>query len=73
VLRDVVVQLEGDGRLVAFGAAPGIVGEVLKLDVAGGGQSVALSVEVLESAPVIVDGDLRHRVQLSVVEASALS
>jgi hypothetical protein len=73
VLRDVVVQLERDGGLVAFGSAPGIVGEVLKLDVAGGGQSVALDVEVIESKPVIIEGDVMHRVELAVVDASALS
>ncbi len=73
VLRDVVVQLERDGGLVTFGSAPGVVGEVLKLDVAGGGQSVALDVEVTESKPVIVEGDVMHRVQLAVVDASRLS
>ena len=68
VLRDVVVQLQDDGRLVAFGTAAGVVGEVMRLDLSGGGDSVALDVEVLESRPVLLGGSVRHRVQLEVIE-----
>jgi hypothetical protein len=68
VMRDVVLQVQDDGRLVAFGGAAGVVGEVLRLDVSGGGDSLALDVEVLESRPVILGGTVRHRVQLEVIE-----
>jgi hypothetical protein len=67
-MRDVVLQVQDDGRLVAFGGAAGVVGEVLRLDVSGGGDSLALDVEVLESRPVILGGTVRHRVQLEVIE-----
>jgi hypothetical protein len=67
-MRDVVVHVQDDRRLVAFGGAPGVVGEVLRLDVSGGGDSLALDVEVLESRPVILGGTVRHRVELEVIE-----
>jgi hypothetical protein len=67
-MRDVVLHVQDDGGLVAFGGAAGVVGEVLRLDVSGGGDSLALDVEVLDSRPVILGGTVRHRVQLEVIE-----
>jgi hypothetical protein len=67
VMRDVIVQLETDGRLVAFGEAAGVVGEVMRLDLSGGGEALALDVEVLDSRPVMMQGAVRHRVRLEVV------
>jgi hypothetical protein len=67
VMRDVIVQLESDGRLVAFAEAAGVVGEVMRLDLSGGGDALALDVEVLDSRPVIVECGVRHRVRLEVV------
>lgn len=68
VMRDVIVQNEGGGRLVAFGGAAGVVGEVMRLDLSGGGDRLALDVEVLDSRPVVLAGAVRHRVQLEVIE-----
>ena len=68
VMRDVLVQFEATGRLVAFGVAAGVVGEIMRLDLSGGGDTLALDVEVLDSRPVILAGAVRHRVQLEVVE-----
>jgi hypothetical protein len=68
VLRDVIVQEEPDGGLIVFGQAPGVVGERLTLDVAGGGHVVTLAVRVRESRPVILEGRVRHRVRLEVLE-----
>lgn len=70
VLRDVIVQEELDGGLVAFGQAPGVVGEQLTLDMAGGGYVVTLAVRVRESRPVILEGRVRHRVRLEVLDRS---
>jgi hypothetical protein len=68
VMRDVIVQIECDGRLVAFGAAAGVVGEHMRLNLSGGGDSLALDVEVLDSRPVVLGGAVQHRVQLEVIE-----
>jgi hypothetical protein len=68
VMRDVLVQLEASGRLVTFGVAAGVVGEIMRLDLSGGGDTLALDVEVVDSRPVIFGGAVRHRVQLEVIE-----
>jgi hypothetical protein len=70
VMRDVIVQVDHDheNRLVAFGGAAGVVGEVMRLDLSGGGDVLALDVEVLGSRPVMLGGSVRHRVQLGVLE-----
>jgi len=70
VLQDVIVQLEPVGRLVAFGHLPGVVGEVVRLDLSGGGHTISLEVRVGESRPVIVDGGVRHRLLFDVVGPS---
>jgi hypothetical protein len=73
VLRDVHVQEESDGRLVALGHAPGVVGEELRLDLAGGGHALTLTVRVVECRPVILGGALLHQVELEVVGRQAMS
>ena len=70
VLRDVIVQREAGGSLVAIGQVPGVIGEYLTLDLAGAGHRVTCRVQVKESRPVIVDGSVRHRIQLDVLEGS---
>lgn len=64
ILRDVVVSRTERGELLAVSNAPAIVGETLSLDLIGGGQAVAIKVQVVDSRPVIVDGAVRHRVRL---------
>ena len=70
VLRDVIVQEDSSGGLVTIGQAPGVIGEHMTLDVAGAGHVVTLKVRVQESRPVILDGNVRHRVRLEVLERS---
>ena len=71
VLRDVHVQEQADGRLVALGHAPGVIGEELRLHLAGGGEAMTLTVKVVESRPVILEGALLHQVELEVLERRA--
>jgi hypothetical protein len=68
VLRDVIVHEEPSGSLVAIAGSPGVVGEALTLDLASGGRVVRLVVRVLDSRPVVLDGGVRHRMRLDVVE-----
>ena len=65
ILRDVVVVRTAPEELVAVSPSPGVVGEVMKLELAGGGSSLHLNVRVLESRPVIVNGGVRHRIRLA--------
>lgn len=68
VLHDVIVQGAGSGGLVAFSQVPGVLDEVLTLDIAGGGERVTVRVQVEESRPVLLDGSVRHRLALRVLE-----
>jgi hypothetical protein len=70
VLRDVMVREDPAGELVVIGQAPGVVGEELMLDLAGGGHIATLRVRVHESRPVILEGNVRHRIRLAVLERS---
>jgi len=69
MMRDVIVQEEADG-LVTIGQAPAAIGEELTLDLAGAGQLVTCRVRVRESRPVILEGRVRHRMRLEVLERS---
>ena len=75
VLRDVVVDRNGESELFALSAAPGVVGEEMSLELITGANRRSLRVRVVESRPVIVAGAVQHRLQLEMVggfEASAL-
>jgi hypothetical protein len=69
-MRDVIVQVdqEHENGLLAFGGAAGVIGEIMRLDLSGGGDALAFDVEVLGSRPVVLGGSVRHRVQLEVIE-----
>jgi hypothetical protein len=71
VLRDVIVDRSGGGELLAISHAPGILGEEMSLDLLGAGHSLRLTVQVIESRPLVVDGAVRHRVRLALVNGSA--
>jgi hypothetical protein len=69
VLRDVVIHRTDDNELHAVSHAPAIIGEEMTLDVMGAGATVGFKVKVLESRPVMIDGAVRHRVRLAVLNA----
>ncbi len=62
VLRDVIVHRESDQEWIAIGREPAVVGEILMLDVED--EDVRLTMCVIESRPIIIDGDMRHRIRL---------
>jgi hypothetical protein len=68
ILRDVVVNRTGDDELLAVSNAAAVVGEVLSLELMGAGQTAMVKVRVLDSRPVIIDGTVRHRVRLGLVD-----
>jgi hypothetical protein len=67
VLRDVIVDRSSTEELLAVSHVPGIVGERMSLDLLGDGESLRLTVEVIESRPLIVDGAVRHRIRLGLL------
>jgi hypothetical protein len=71
ILRDVVIDRTERDELLAVSNAAAVVGEMLSLDLIGGGQNVAIKVRVIDSRPVIIDGTVRHRVRLALPEVEA--
>jgi len=66
---DVVVQQGADDEWIGISRQPAVTGEMLVLDVlhsdaVEGEIWRRLPVCVIESRPVIVDGDMRHRIRL---------
>jgi len=64
ILRDVIVHQSGDEEWIAIGREPAVVGETLLLDVDDGAFLQRLTMCVIESRPVVLDGDMRHRIRL---------
>jgi hypothetical protein len=67
VLRDVVVNRVNGDELLAISHTAAIAGEEMSLGLVGAGASLDLRVRVLESRPVIIEGNVRHRIRLVVV------
>ena len=70
VLRDVILHRNGPEELLAVSQTPGLVGEEMTLDVIGGGLSIGLRVKVTDSRPLMVDGAVRHRIRLELLNGS---
>ena len=73
VLRDVVIHRTEANELQAFSHVPAVAGEDMTLDVMGAGETVGLRVRVVDSRPVMVEGSVRHRIRLAVLNAEALA
>ena len=68
VLRDVVVDRNGDSELYAVSVAPGVVGEEMSLELISGVSRRSLRVRVTDSRPVIIAGNVQHRLQLAMLD-----
>jgi hypothetical protein len=73
VLRDVVIHRIGPYELLAVSQAPGLAGEEMSLDLTGGGANLGLRVRVIDSAPMIFNGSVRHRIRLAVLNGASAS
>ena len=71
VLREVVIDRTDSNELQALSHVPAIVGEEMTLDLIGAGSTMGLKVKVLESRPAMIEGSVRHRIRLLVVEGLA--
>jgi hypothetical protein len=67
LLRDVVVQHIEGGEAIAISRDPGTIGEMLVLELPMDDKVARLHVRVIESRPLIVEGNVRHRLQLEVI------
>ncbi len=67
VFRNVIVQPGGRNEWVAISSEAGVIGETLILGIPDVDQSqrqCRFPVRVIESQPVIVDGETRYRIRL---------
>lgn len=72
VWRDVFVAAEPvSGELAVMSDVPGVVDEVLTLGLLGPEGQLDVRVKVLESNPQIVDGIVRHRLKLLMLDAAS--
>jgi len=70
VPADVVIEAYGEKEVSVVSTAPAHRDELLTLDAAAAGSESAttLNVRVKESVPVVVDGVVRHRLRLAIVD-----
>jgi hypothetical protein len=61
---DVHVKWSADDEWIAISREGAVAGEMLVLDVDDGEQRNRFTVCVIESRPIIVGGDMRHRIRL---------
>ena len=75
MFRDVIVRRQGSDEWIAISREAGVTGETMILDVPDhesmdfGGR---IPVCVIESRPVIVDGEMRHRLRLHASEPAPI-
>ena len=75
MFRDVIVRRQGDEEWIAISREAGVTGETMLLDVAEHEDSDLgrrIAVCVIESRPVIVDGEMRHRLRLHASEPAPI-
>jgi hypothetical protein len=70
VAREVMVEQHAPGEVVALSAAPAAVDEELALDVTSNAGTAGYRVKVVDSRPVMIDGALRHRLRLQMLDPS---
>jgi hypothetical protein len=71
VLRDVVIHRTNNEELQAVSHVPAVAGEEMTLDLMGAGSTLGLRVKVIDSRPMMVDGSVRHRIRLALLNGHA--
>ena len=64
---DVVIEQYDENEVWVVSAAPAHRDELLTLDATGSGPLKTVKVRVANSVPVVIDGIVRHRLQLAIV------
>ena len=65
--QDLTIERCLAGEMVALSDAPGDRGQALTLDLISSGPRETVHVRIVESTPVVVDGNMRHRLRLAIV------
>ncbi len=73
VLHEVSVQRGHDDELVVISRAPSCAGDRLNLDLVGGGATMSVPVEVVDSRPIVVGGSVAYQVRVLPQPAAPLA
>jgi hypothetical protein len=60
--RDIAVRVDDRERLIAVSCEAGVIGETVRVEVPDDGMDVIA--QIVESKPFVIDGAVRHRLQL---------
>jgi hypothetical protein len=69
VMREVVIQSATNDQIVAVSEQPGVLGELVSVKLAAQDRD-GLQARVLESQPIVVDGNVRHQLRLHQVTST---
>ena len=72
VLREVVIQSATENQIIAVSEHPGVLGEVVAVKLAAQDPQ-CLHARVLESQPIVVDGNVKHQLRLHQISPSLAS
>jgi hypothetical protein len=64
---DVIAHRNGDDEWIAISREPATIGETLTLELVEDEMQNRINLCVVESRPVIFEGDMRHRIRLHTV------
>ena len=70
LLRDIVVQGVDSGDITAISREPGIVGELVTVEMPRQRMTELLSIQVVDSRPFLMEGNLRHQLKLRTIADS---
>jgi len=68
VPTDVTIERYGTNEIWVLSTRPVHRDELLTLDTVGSANAVTLKVRVADSAPIVVDGLMRHRLRLTILK-----
>jgi hypothetical protein len=68
ILNDVVVQQSATNELIAISREPGVVGELLAVQIMGRQGTMNTMARITESRPLVADGSVRHQLRLERVQ-----
>jgi hypothetical protein len=68
VPTEVVIEQYGEKEVCVVSDAPAHRDALLTLDATGSGPPVTVNVKVTNSVPVLIDGVVRHRLRLAIVD-----
>lgn len=69
VLREVVIQSATESQIIAVSEQPGVPGEVVAVKMAPQDRE-GLHARVLDSQPIVVDGNVKHQLRLHQIPSS---